>query len=149
MITFCNEIEIVKPVDEVFEFLADFQNMPKWNYYVNAVEKITPGPVQIGSEFHQTRKTDSQNYKITQLERPSLVTMQTLPPERQLEMKFDLRSVDGRTVIKDMWTAKLPAFIGWFGKKRVQRAVMENLMKLKILLETGSVVLQDGRRVVL
>jgi hypothetical protein len=73
--------------------------------------------------------------------------MRTLPPERDLEMRFELKTRNGRTFLKDTWTVKLPAFIGWFGKKRVKNAVMENLLKLKVLLETGSVVLQDGREV--
>ncbi|MEJ0033783.1 MAG: SRPBCC family protein [Bacteroidota bacterium] len=146
-VTFHNEIEIARPVDEVFEFLCDFRNMPKWNYYIIMVEKMTTGPIQIGTEFHQTRKIDSQKYKITKLIKPSLVAMQTLPPERQLEVKFELKVVNGRTLVKDTWTAKIPSFIGWFGKKRVQHAVMENLLKLKTLLETGSVELQDGRRI--
>jgi uncharacterized membrane protein len=148
-ITFSNEIEIAKPVGEVFDFLSDFRNLPKWNYYVVSVEKITTGPIGVGTEFHQTRKTDSQNYKITQFAKPSIVAMRTLPPERDLEMKFELHARDGRTIIKDTWTIKLPAFIGWFGKKRVQNAVMDNLVKLKTLLETGNVVLQDGTSVVL
>jgi uncharacterized membrane protein len=148
-ITFYNEIEIARPVDEVFAFVSDFRNMPKWNYYVTYVEKITPGPIQIATEFHQVRKTDSQNYKITKLISPSLVAMRTLPPERELEMKFELQWRDGRTYLKDTWTAKIPSFIGWFGKNRVKHAVMENLEKLKILLETGSVELQDGRNIVL
>ena|ERR1041385_1575667 len=148
-VTFYNEIEIARPIEEVFDFLVDFRNLPKWNYYVMTVEKITQGPIQIGTEFHQVRKTDSQNYKITKLIKPFMVAMLTLPPERELEMKFELQTRDGRTLIKDTWTVKLPFFVGWFGKKRVQHAVMENLTKLKTLLETGSVELQDGRRVIL
>jgi uncharacterized membrane protein len=146
-VTFSNEIEIARPIDEVFEFLCDFQNMPKWNYYVMKVEKITPGPIKLGTEFHQQRKTDAQSYRIIKLTRPSVVAMQTLPPERQLEVRFELRAVGNRTFIKDVWTVSIPSFVGWFGKRRVQKAVMENLVKLKTLLETGSVVLQDGRKI--
>jgi uncharacterized membrane protein len=32
MLQFENTIDIQKPVDEVFAFVADFENVPRWNY---------------------------------------------------------------------------------------------------------------------
>jgi len=34
---FQNVIEIKTPVTEVFEFVADMRNTPKWNYFVTRV----------------------------------------------------------------------------------------------------------------
>ena len=34
MLEFENTVYIDRPVDEVFAFLSDFENIPKWNYYV-------------------------------------------------------------------------------------------------------------------
>lgn len=43
MLEFENAIHIERPVEEVFEFLADFENLPKWNYVVQG-QKQTPEP---------------------------------------------------------------------------------------------------------
>ena len=32
MLEFENTVYIDRPVDEVFAFLSDFENIPKWNY---------------------------------------------------------------------------------------------------------------------
>jgi len=34
---FQNDIEIQASINDVFEFLADMKNMPKWNYFVTMV----------------------------------------------------------------------------------------------------------------
>ena len=38
MLEFENTIRIDRPVGEVFAFLSDFENIPKWNYYVLEVQ---------------------------------------------------------------------------------------------------------------
>jgi len=38
MLEFENTIQINRPVDEVFAFLADFENLPHWNYFVLNIE---------------------------------------------------------------------------------------------------------------
>jgi hypothetical protein len=42
-----------------------------------------------------------------------------------------------------------PAFVEKLTAGRIKSAVAENLAKLKELLETGQVVLQDGRKIAL
>lgn len=140
-----NEIIINRPIEEVFNFLSDFENLPKWNYYVVKVSKTTEGPVATGTVFHQVRKTDAQDFKIIAFDFPKVVAIETLPPERYLMMRFNLSAQGAHTKVEDAWQVKIPRVVGWFAKKKIQPAVMENLQKLKTLLETGRVILQDGR----
>ena len=42
---------IDKPVKEVFAFVADPNNMSKWNSAVVSLEQITPGVVGVGTKF--------------------------------------------------------------------------------------------------
>jgi len=140
-----NEISVNRPIEEVFEFLRNFENMSKWNYYVLKVTKITEGEIIKGSVFHQMRKKDSQRYQIIELDFPKIIAIKTLPPERNLIMRFELSSVGNGTLIKDQANVSVPWIISLFIKNKIQSAIMENLQKLKILLETGKVVLQDGR----
>ena len=34
MLEFNNKVEVKRPITEVFQFLSNFENMPKWNYFV-------------------------------------------------------------------------------------------------------------------
>lgn len=140
-----NEIIINRPIEEVFQFLHNFENMPRWNYYVLKVSKITEGDIIKGSVFHQVRKKDSQRYQVIELVFPKSVAIETLPPERNLIMRFELSSIESSTQVKDYITIDVPWIVSLFVKNKVQSAVMENLQKLKVLLETGMVKLQDGR----
>ena len=42
---------IDRPIKEVFAFVADPNNMPKWNSAVVSLEQITPGAVAVGTKF--------------------------------------------------------------------------------------------------
>jgi len=40
-----------KPINEVFAFVANPNNMPKWNSAVVSLEQVTPGDVTVGTKF--------------------------------------------------------------------------------------------------
>ena len=146
-VQFDNEIIIDRPINEVYAFLADFENMPKWNYYLVSVTKTLTGDIGVGTTFHQIRKSDNQHYRIIELNYPHTVAIETLPPERKLLMRFKLISTGHQTRIIDTWQIAAPFLIAPFIKPFVKKAVAANLQKLKALLETGEVVLQDGRKI--
>ena len=68
MLEFENTIAIYRPIDEVFAFLSDFENIPKWNYYVLEVRQHSESPIGIGTTYHQVRKTDQQDFRIIEFE---------------------------------------------------------------------------------
>jgi hypothetical protein len=45
------EIFVNAPVEEVFDFVADERNEPLYNANMLRAEKLTPGPVGIGTQF--------------------------------------------------------------------------------------------------
>lgn len=150
MITFKNTIVIDRPVDEVFEFIADFENVPKWNYYVRKVTRTTPDRTGVGTTYHQVRISDVQDYRVVGYEPNKKVVIKTIPPSKPaFEMRFTFESTGGGTRIIDEWELETgrPQILERLAAGRVKGAVKENLQKLKELLETGSVELQDGRRV--
>lgn len=51
MTTLHEIIEVPRPIDEAFRYTSDFGNIEQWDPGVNASEKLTPGPVNTGSEF--------------------------------------------------------------------------------------------------
>jgi hypothetical protein len=52
---FTNTIIIDRPVPEVFAFLAQFENVPQWNYAISETRKISIGSVDVGARYEQTR----------------------------------------------------------------------------------------------
>lgn len=148
MIEFENTIRIERPITEVFAFLSDFENIPKWNYYVIEVTKLSNGPIGIGTMYHQVRKTDEQDLRITEFDLNHRIVVETLPGSSpSFEMRFSLSEEGNTTLFRDEWRldSGLPAPLEWLGAGRIKSAVAENLKKLKELLEEGHVVLQDGR----
>ncbi len=151
MVEFENTIRVQRPIAEVYAFLSDLENIPKWNYFVLDVSKVSDGPIRIGTRYHQIRKTDEQDFQITELEPNHTVAVKTLPQSSpRLEMRFTLSEEGIATRIQDEWKLDtgIPAPLERLGAGRVKSAVAENLAKLKELLENGQVVLQDGRQVI-
>jgi uncharacterized protein YndB with AHSA1/START domain len=150
MIRFENQVLVAEPVEQVFAFVSDFRNIPKWNYYVQSVDQTSAGEPGVGTTYHQVRKTDEQRFRITDYRPPEAVTVKTEPGSRPaFEMRFTFESVDGGTLITDAWELETgrPGLLEKLAAGQIMRAVMGNLTKLKTLLETGRVQLQDGRGV--
>ena len=152
MIEFTNQVTIDRPIDEVFGFVADLENVPKWNYYVLDVSKTSGGPLGVGATFHQVRKTDEQDFRVVAYQPDRQVTIQTIPPSTpEFEMRFTFEPAGDGTRVTDEWKLDTGrnALIERLGARRIQAAALENLGKLKELLETGRTRLQDGRHVLL
>jgi uncharacterized membrane protein len=150
MLEFENTIYIDRPVDEVFAYLSDFENIPKWNYYVLEVRQRSESPIGVGTTYHQVRKTDEQDFRITEFEPNHMVAVKTLSQSSpDFERRFTLYEEGNTTRIRDEWKLDTgrPAILERLAGGGVKSAVAENLAKLKELLEEGRVVLQDGRQV--
>ncbi len=48
------DFDVERRVDEVFEYLADGENMPIWLGQFDAAEKLTDGPVRLGTTYRFT-----------------------------------------------------------------------------------------------
>ena len=56
MIQFENTTIIHRPIEPVFAYLAELENLPQWNYALSETHKITPGPIGEGTEYRQQRR---------------------------------------------------------------------------------------------
>jgi hypothetical protein len=69
---------------EVFGFLSDFENIPKWNYAIVETHKVSEGPVGVGTSYRQVRSVPSrgeEHFEVT-----------VYNPPRQLEIRGQLGS---------------------------------------------------------
>ena len=56
MIDVTHTAEIARPPDEVFAFVADQTNAPRWQAGLHEVRRLTPGPIRVGSEHQFARR---------------------------------------------------------------------------------------------
>lgn len=72
------EIVIARPVEEVFDFVADERNEPAYNPRMTRAEQVTDGPVGVGTRFVTTvralRKPIDVHVEYTAYDRPRLLS---------------------------------------------------------------------------
>jgi hypothetical protein len=49
-------VELQAPASEVFDFVADQTNAPRWQSGLHEVRRITPGPIGVGTEHEFARR---------------------------------------------------------------------------------------------
>ena len=69
MATFETTVLIARPIEDVFAFLSDLENVPKWNYGIVETRKISEGPIGVGTVDQQVRSVPSQRHQLRQCHR--------------------------------------------------------------------------------
>jgi uncharacterized protein YndB with AHSA1/START domain len=143
METFTNTVKIDRPVEQVFSFLADLENVPRWNYAIEETRKATPGPVGVGTEYRQVRslpRRSEERLEVTELEPDRrLVVAGTLGPF-PATVSYELDASGGGTRVVNEVRLEMRGpirLVGGIAAARVKDAVARNLGELKRLLETG------------
>jgi Polyketide cyclase / dehydrase and lipid transport len=144
MPTFQNTVTIACPADEVFAFLADLRNIPKWNYAIERTVQTSPGPARAGTSYRQTRtipRRSEENLHITAFEPPSrLIVNGQLGPFRAITSYLLQPAAGGTRLTNDVELEPISALLRPAGPlvvPRIKKAVAGNLSTLKQLLETG------------
>jgi hypothetical protein len=67
-------VTIRRAIEDVFVFLADFENVPTWNYAIVETKKTSQRPVCVGTTYRQIRSISGRSeegFKVTAFERPA------------------------------------------------------------------------------
>lgn len=71
---------INRPLDEVFEYAADFSNSAEWDPGVDTAKAVDPGPVRVGSSYSLEGtfgpSTLPMQYEVVEYEPPHRVVLQ-------------------------------------------------------------------------
>jgi hypothetical protein len=101
-----NSVEIARPVDEVFDFAADMRNELKWNPDVESMEKITEGPVGLGTRFKAKWHTSPPvTTECTHFDRPSSFAYHNGGPI-EVDLTITLGSTPGGTLLTSRFDAR-------------------------------------------
>jgi polyketide cyclase/dehydrase/lipid transport protein len=126
------EIVIGRPVDVVFDYVADQRNEPQYNPQMVRAEKITAGPVGKGAQFRSAvasrGRTAEMLIECTGYERPSLLASSTTMA--QADISYTLRFEPAAAGTRMLWSGQvrpkgafrlLGPVITWMGIRREQR----------------------------
>jgi uncharacterized membrane protein len=142
IVHFVNVVDVERPMEAVFAYLADFENVPTWNYAIAETEKTSDGPVGVGTTYRQVRTLPSRSeetFEVTVYEpHRSLALSGTLGPFAA-EVGYQLEPSERGTRVTnevELRPRGIPGMVGQLAGSRVQKGVADNLAELKRILES-------------
>ena len=139
---FVNVVDVECPIEDVFAYLADFENVPSWSYAIAETEKTSDGPVGVGTTYRQVRTLPSrseESFEVTVYEPDrSLGLSGTLGPFAA-ELEYHLDPSERGTRVTNEVELRPRGILGMVGQlaaSRVKEAVADNLAVLKRILES-------------
>jgi uncharacterized protein YndB with AHSA1/START domain len=139
--TFENTVVITRPIEEVFAFLSDLENVPKWNYAIVETRKVSEGPVGQGTVYRQVRSVPNRSeerLEVTALTPPSHLEIQGQLGPFPSRLSYSLDALPEGTRVTNSVELELRGpgrVLGRVAVPRVRDAVATNLGKLKELLD--------------
>lgn len=144
---FTNRISIDRPSAAVIDYIADFEHTPAWNPYVLETRKVTPGPVQVGTEFAQRRsflgRVINETFVITELVPAASVAVRSTGGPMPFTFRYEVQKQGAGTILSNAVRLDLSSVLGAADgllTRRVRDGVAENLRRLATLLVSFGVV---------
>jgi uncharacterized membrane protein len=138
-------VAINKPIEQVWNFLTDFQNTPKWDIGVLETKKTSEGPAVLGTTFQNIGpflgRTSVREYKVTEYEPNKKVTVKLMTPAKfiqQAEVSYAFEPAENGTKVTFIGGVEFSGFFKLIQPILLQRAKKDgqgDLDNLKRLLE--------------
>lgn len=128
-------IEVPRPIDEVFAYLADFSNAARWDPGVVSAHKVGTGPVGSGTEFEIVSRFLGRDirlrYRATQVDPPGRLVFEGEGDGLRLVDTIELEKCASGTRIRYeanlalegiYYLADLPLHLlfQWIGRRAIQ-----------------------------
>jgi len=131
------EVEIDRPVADVFAYLTDVRNVPEWQESAVSAEWI-----EEGRRFRERRtflgRSAELELEVTELDPDRRFDVRTVKAPVKLEIHHTLAAVDGGTRLQLTAEAKLSGALrlaGAMAKAQAERQFRSDLERLKEVLE--------------
>jgi len=144
MPTYEHTVEIARPVDEVFAFVTEPENYPKWQPSILELRPHRPGRLRVGSEATEVRRLLGREvettWTCTEHAPPRRSTIESGDGPVPFRGTFTLDAIDGGT--RFTWTVETRAggavrLAGPLVGRATRRELEENTDRLKRILEGG------------
>ena len=144
MVEVKGEITIARPVDEVFDFVANEENEPRYNPHMRLAEKISEGATGPGTRFRTELRTMGRTMPLivefTAYERPRRLASVTRSSMMLTEGALTFDPVAGGTRMRWSWNVQphgVLKFMGPLVASMGRRQELRIWTRLKRLLETA------------
>lgn len=105
------QIEIARPVEEVFDTVADERNEPSFNRQMVRSEKLTGGPIGAGTRFRATMRSRRRpllmDVEYTAFERPRTIASRSTMASSEVTGALTFAPVAGGTRMHWSWELRL------------------------------------------
>ena len=147
MISINTSTLILRPVREVFDFIARPENNTQWQYGSLESVKTSTGEMQVGTSFssfgHFMGRRIQSNFEVTEFETNKSFGFETISGPVQLQSSYSFEAVDLGTIV--IVSARVDP--GGFFKlvdpvvaRAAKKQFKENLARLKELLEAREII---------
>ena len=146
MITLQESIEINRSVKEVYDYIVNVENAPKWQPAVIEVKRLTEGPIRVGTQFKEVAKMMGRQFnticEITELEVERRFAFKgTSSGPFDYEALYTLEptgnatrlNIVGKMRAKGLWKFLEPIF-----KAEVKKESRQEVLRMKSVIETRS-----------
>jgi uncharacterized protein YndB with AHSA1/START domain len=134
-------LEIARPVEEVFDFLADVSNLPRWQK--SSISARAEGPMDVGTRVREVRRFLGRRLEnkleVTEFERPRLLTLRATSGPVPFTVRHELSATDKGTRVDFVGEGEPGKFFRLAEPLVARRARSEftrDFARLKSLLET-------------
>ena len=152
MVNIEGEIVISRPVEEVFDFVADERNEPRYNTQMRRAEKISEGPIGLGTQYRAEvvsgRQVVAMVIECTGYERPRMLASVTRLTSMDVRYALTFDTVSQGTRMRWVGDVEPKGFlrlmtpvVGWMGRRQERRI----WASLKHVLEGPDAPAADGR----
>jgi len=139
------EVLISRPLHEVFAFVGDVRNRPRWDDSVDSEELTSPEPIGVGStvrtRLRSMGKDYEYNWEIVEHEPPSRLKIESTSGPFPTTLVFQFDGQSGATRVNASVTGR-PSGMLRVLQPIIARTSQKNLdrgySRLKRLLETGT-----------
>ena len=136
---------IARPLDEVFAFVEDARNRPRWDDSVISEELTSPEPITVGTTVRTRLKSMGREYEYTwevvEHEPPSRMTIESTSGPFPTTLAYQLAERDGATRVDFSVTGRPGGLLRLF-QPLIARTTQANLdrgfPRLKQVLESAA-----------
>jgi uncharacterized protein YndB with AHSA1/START domain len=138
-------VRIERPVQDVFDYVADPRNFPHWNSAVQSVTETAPGKEGVGSTYLMERDLPGgraeNELEVVDRDRPAAFAIRTTSGPTPFLYRYRFSAEGAATVLELNAEVELSGIAGALGplaSRAVKRGVDSNFADLKRILEAGS-----------
>jgi hypothetical protein len=130
------EIIIERPLEDVFDFVANQENEPLYNPQMRDARKVTDGPIGVGTSFHAEMRGVPMTIRVTGFDRPNQIQEQVEMASMDLTGGLRFEPFYGGTRMRWRWDLRPRGFLRFMGPmvesmgRRQERRIWSSLKRL-------------------